>query len=101
MDWLLKGTMPPQMAQGQSGTKASTSAFESIAQSLVFRESKNPGRGVRLFIQACCLAGCDYSHSLNGIGLVTAFKMVRDNAAFDDVFKGVLSSLPKKAKKDE
>ena len=75
--------------------------MESILKSLVSRQSRRPGVGARLFVQSCVLAGCDYCPSeLNGVGLVTAFKLVRDNAhrSAADRFHKILKSLSKKAR---
>jgi 5'-3' exonuclease len=50
-------------------------------QTFVSREKRLKGSGARMFVQACVFAGCDYSPSqINGIGLTTAFKHVKENA---------------------
>jgi len=57
---------------------------------------------VRLFVQACVLSGCDYAPNLlTGVGLVTAFKCVKENSIFlpEDVFASVLRSLRKNVPK--
>ena len=98
MDWLLNPSLQPTISQleGKSG-----GALESILKSLSSRQVRRPGAGSRLFVQACVLAGCDYAPSrLNGVGLVTAFKLLRDNAHRPpgERFLRVLSSLSKKAR---
>ena len=58
---------------------------------------------MRLFVQACVLSGCDYAANLlTGVGLVTAFKTVRDNSHLlpEDMFMIVLSGLRKKIPAD-
>jgi hypothetical protein len=93
----------PRKESHKTGKGKSTPGFGPILQGLAYREKSSPGRGVRMFVQACVLAGCDYAPSLlNGIGLVNSFKLVRDNANRppEAVFKSLLSSLPKKAKKN-
>jgi 5'-3' exonuclease len=95
MDWLICGGNQ----QAQEGAKKTAGALESILISLADRQQKRPGSGVRLFVQACVLAGSDYSpNQLNGVGLVTAFKMLRDHAHRDcsDRFRKVLETLPAK-----
>lgn len=50
-------------------------------QALVSREKRVKGSGARMFVQACVFAGCDYAPSyVNGVGLTTAFKYVKENA---------------------
>lgn len=74
-----------------------TSALTSALIDMVVREGKQRGYGVRMFVQACILSGCDYAPSrLNGIGLVNAFRMVKDFANRDanDRFSIILRSLP-------
>ena len=79
MDWLLNRKIMYEHQSNESRKK--DSSFVSILKSLCSRELANPGKGVRLFVQACVLAGSDYSPSLlNGVGLVTAFKLVRDQS---------------------
>merc|ERR1719223_2129583 len=62
------------------------------------RESRKPGLGARLFVQACVLSGCDYAPSqLSGVGFVNSFKLVMENAFRDDEerFVRLLKFLPK------
>ncbi|KAL3935028.1 MAG: hypothetical protein SGBAC_009374 [Bacillariaceae sp.] len=94
MAWLLE---PPQT---QKIGKAK-SALEGLLLNFASRESKRPGFGARLFVQGCVLAGCDYAaNSLPGVGLVNAFKLVRDNSYRNEEvrFKKILDSLPRKVK---
>jgi len=44
------------------------------------KHEQTSGHGRRMFVQACLMAGCDYVPSLPGVGIVNAFKMVRDFA---------------------
>ena len=101
MDWLLNADSQPNWTQPNGDNKNSGGALESILKSMTSRQSGRPGVGARLFVQACVLAGCDYCPSqLNGVGLVTAFKLVRDNVhrPAADRFRKALKSLPKKAR---
>lgn len=99
MDWLLSAKPPDQHSDMQQSK--SNSSIESILQRFAVRQTKRPGFGVRLFVQACVLAGCDYSiNKLDGVGLINAFKLVRDNAFRNDNvrFRKILESLPRKVK---
>lgn len=94
MDWLLNCKLMYDHQSNES--KKKDSSLDSILKSLCRRELTNPGKGVRLFVQACVLAGSDYSPSLlNGVGLVTAFKIVRDqshqlcNERFHNILQGL------------
>jgi hypothetical protein len=105
MEWLLNPQAQPNWTvpnAAAAGTKQkSVGALESILKSLVSRQSRRSSVGARLFVQSCVLAGCDYCPSkLNGVGLVTAFKLIRDNAhrSAADRFNKVLKSLSKKAR---
>lgn len=96
MDWLL--SPPPD--QATTSSKAA-SALELLLKNLGSRQARRPGFGVRLFVQACVLAGCDYApNNLSGVGLVSAFKLIRDIAFRNDSvrFAKALESLPRKAK---
>ena len=101
MDWLICATnenRPPPSKNKKGG------AIDAILLSLADRQTKRPGLGVRLFVQACVLAGSDYSPSkLNGVGLVTAFKLLRDNAhrSCNERYRFLLDGLTKKNKGTE
>lgn len=58
-----------------------STAVKNFLMTINVRQQRYHGLGVRLFIQACILAGCDYAPStlLNGIGIITAFKLVCNN----------------------
>ena len=95
-DWLLN-----TQQQSASDTKKSGNSLETILASLAARQATRPGFGVRLFVQGCVLSGCDYAPNLlSGVGLVNAFKAVRDNAYRNDNvrLKRILDSVPRKAK---
>lgn len=63
-----------------NGKKPAGSALLSHLNAIAARESRNSGSGVRMFVQGCVLSGCDYAPSgVSGIGLVTAFKMIKEN----------------------
>ncbi len=96
MDWLLSY----DEAKAPPSPKA-TSALETLLRNLAARQSRRPGLGVRLFVQGCVLAGCDYApNKLTGVGLVNAFKHIRDNAFRNDSvrFAKVLEAMPRKHK---
>mmetsp|Transcript_18666 Transcript_18666/g.21035 ORF Transcript_18666/g.21035 Transcript_18666/m.21035 type:complete len:771 (+) Transcript_18666:210-2522(+) len=95
MDWLLSDSAEKKTQVTSSNT------LEGILRRLASREAKRKGFGVRLFVQSCILAGSDYSiNTLDGIGLIGAFKLVRDNAFRNDSvrFRKILLSLSKKIK---
>ncbi|KAL3924473.1 MAG: hypothetical protein SGILL_001029 [Bacillariaceae sp.] len=97
MEFLLSAT-----PENSDKAMKSTSKLEEMIRRLASRQEKRKGFGVRLFVQACVLGGCDYTiNNLDGIGLVGAFKLVRDNAFRNDNvrFQKILQSLPNKVKK--
>ena len=97
MEWLL--SPPPDDPNNMN----KGSVLEILLKNLASRQARRPGFGVRLFVQACVLAGCDYApNQLSGVGLVNAFKFVRDNAHRNDCvrFEKLLASLPRKARAD-
>jgi exonuclease 1 len=55
-----------------------------------------------MFIRMCVLSGCDYLDSIQGIGIVNAYKMVRDYKTMDGIFEQLekVVTLPKDYKKD-
>ena len=96
MEWLLSA----KRLDSSSHKKGKTS-LETLLKHLASRQFRQPGFGVRLFVQACVLAGCDYAPSrLNGVGLVNSFKNIRDNAYRDHAcrFEKVLASFPQKVR---
>lgn len=95
MDWLL--SLTPEEAEK---AVTSTNTLEVMFRRLAARQAKRKGFGVRLFVQGCILAGCDYRKNIEGIGTTNAFKLVRDNAFRNDSvrFREILKSLPKKVK---
>jgi hypothetical protein len=65
------------------------------------KEAAQPGAGVRLFVQACVLSGCDYvPNRLSKVGPVTAFKLVKETSHRDPSvrFERVMKSLPNGSK---
>ena len=54
--------------------------FSQYLYSFQLIEKTSPGSGRHLFVQACVLAGCDYTvnstQALEGIGLITVFKLI-------------------------
>jgi len=80
------------------GGGASGSNLLSCLQAMVTRETCQKGAGARMFVQACIMAGCDYAPSrLQGIGIVSAFKMIKENAYRDPGrrFYYILKGFPK------
>lgn len=91
MEWLLS-YKENQLPTGKQG-----SALETLLNNLGSREARKPGFGVRLFVQGCVLAGCDYApNNLPGVGLVNAFKFIRDSAFRKNAvrFAKVLDAMP-------
>ncbi len=39
------------------------------------------------FVDLCILCGCDYSQSIDGIGPVTAYKLIKEHKKLEDVVK--------------
>jgi hypothetical protein len=93
MDWLISGSA------NKRGT--SSNGLEGLLLNFASREARRPGFGVRLFVQGCVLAGCDYApNMIPGVGLVNAFKLIRDNSFRNDNqrFQKLLDLLPRKVK---
>lgn len=80
MDWLLSS--PPNPSNGKPKT-----ALEGLLLNFASRETSRPGFGVRLFVQGCVLAGCDYApNNLPGVGLYVFFCVVyTPNADSDSI----------------
>ena len=53
------------------------------------------------FIDLCIMCGCDYTHSIGGIGPIKAFKLMEDNRNIEAVLEKVIESNedPKKKQK--
>jgi len=51
------------------------------------------------FIDLCILCGCDYSEPLEGIGPVTAYKLIKENKRLEDVVKKLEDDNKKGTKK--
>lgn len=97
MEWLFT----PMTPRSTSETKLSN--MESVAETLNLRESRFPGRGARLFVQSCVLAGCDYAPNLlQGVGTVNAFRSLSQvlHRPAGERFRSALVGLPKKARQD-
>jgi len=102
----LRRLLPTQMidangkttgGKGMKAKKPAGAALLSHLVAMVSREARKQGSGARMFVQACVLAGCDYAPSqLSGVGLVTAFKTIKDNAHRDPQsrFLNALKSFP-------
>jgi len=105
MSWLFpsstiafdKENKVPFFNESGSTTLQKGSKFSQYLQSFQLKEKKTPGYGRRLFVQACVLAGCDYTInsplSLVGIGLITAFKLINSQShrSHQERFAHVLS----------
>mmetsp|Transcript_26107 Transcript_26107/g.54479 ORF Transcript_26107/g.54479 Transcript_26107/m.54479 type:complete len:1090 (-) Transcript_26107:173-3442(-) len=82
---------------GSSDGNAGGNALLSCLRAFANKEVSSPGAGVRLFVQACVLSGCDYvPNRLSKVGPVTAFKLVKEASHRDPAvrFERVLKSLP-------
>ncbi len=77
MDWLLlrapRNSLYEQALAGVKGSFAGSLRF-------MARMEKQQGIGRRMFVQACLLSGCDYVPSQKGVGIVSAFKGVVNEA---------------------
>eukprot|EP00804_Cyclotella_cryptica_P024107 CCRYP_007327-RA/>CCRYP_007327-RA protein AED:0.03 eAED:0.03 QI:217/1/1/1/1/1/3/46/952 len=76
-------------------------AFLTTLRSFAYKEAAHPGAGVRLFVQACVLSGCDYvPNRLSKVGPVTAFRLVKDASHRKpcEMFDRVMKSLPSGSK---
>lgn len=94
-----KATSTRNGSNAKSSSTANTAgnALLSYLRSFAYKEASNPGSGVRLFVQACILSGCDYvPNRLSKVGPVTAFKLVKEASHRDAAirFERVLKSLP-------
>ncbi|KAL7470270.1 hypothetical protein ACHAXS_012703 [Conticribra weissflogii] len=72
-------------------------ALLSCLRSFVSKEACSPGAGVRLFVQACVLSGCDYvSNRLTKVGPVKSFQLVKEVSHRQPHvrFERLLKSLP-------
>ncbi|KAL3774695.1 hypothetical protein ACHAW5_003767 [Stephanodiscus triporus] len=81
----------------QQQRKQTDGAFLSVLRSIARRERADPGSGVRLFVQACVLSGCDYApNRLSKVGPVTAFRLAMDASHRDpgERFGRILRNLP-------
>lgn len=80
--------LPSSSSSGKNGRGRSKGAGSELLshhlRAFANREVSNPGAGVRLFVQACVLSGCDYvANNLSKIGPIGAFKLVKENAHRD------------------
>ncbi|KAL7528368.1 hypothetical protein ACHAXR_002409, partial [Thalassiosira sp. AJA248-18] len=94
---LSNGKRSKRRGSSSSDGNASGNALLSYLRSFANKEATNPGAGVRLFVQACVLSGCDYVvNRLSKVGPVTAFKIVKETSHRDPAvrFERVLKSLP-------
>ncbi|KAL3822578.1 hypothetical protein ACHAXA_007689 [Cyclostephanos tholiformis] len=76
---------------------AADGALLAVLRAFANRERSDPGAGVRLFVQACVLSGCDYApNRLSKVGPVTAFRLTREASHREPGarFGRILASLP-------
>jgi exonuclease-1 len=82
MEWLL------------SNTKTTHAPLPVLFDILKSRQQRYPGWGSRLFVQSCVLAGCDYApRQLNGVGYITALKLVKNASTSPAQISKVLSTI--------
>jgi exonuclease-1 len=96
MKWLFDAKNTSFQVDEQKKKKAS--GIEAFLQTFSTREERAKGLGVRLFVQACVFAGCDYApNELGGIGTVTSFKHIRNNIHrnAEDRFRSILQQCGK------
>jgi len=98
---------PPSASNNNNSKKKKSSGKDGNAKMLAYlrsfanKEIAKPGEGVRLFVQACVLSGCDYIvNRLSKVGPVTAFRLVKEASHRDAGirFERVLKSLPSGSK---
>jgi len=98
---------PPSASNNNNSKKKKSSGNDGNAKMLAYlrsfanKEVAKPGEGVRLFVQACVLSGCDYIvNRLSKVGPVTAFRLVKEASHRDAGirFERVLKSLPSGSK---
>ena len=98
---------PPSASNNNNSKKKKSSGNDGNAKMLAYlrsfanKEIAKPGEGVRLFVQACVLSGCDYIvNRLSKVGPVTAFRLVKEASHRDAGirFERVLKSLPSGSK---
>ncbi|KAL7428590.1 hypothetical protein ACHAXM_001506 [Skeletonema potamos] len=76
--------LPSSGGNGRGRSKGGGSELLSYLRAFANREVTTPGAGVRLFVQACVLSGCDYvANNLSKVGPIGAFKLVKENAHRD------------------
>lgn len=54
------------------------------------------------FVDLCILCGCDYTHSIGGMGPVTAFKLIKEHGSIEPIMEKVVNATnddPTKKKK--
>lgn len=59
------------------------------------------GMNMDEFIDLCILCGCDYTHSIGGIGPIKAFKLIEDNRNIEAVLEEVKRVNDNPAKKQK
>ena len=80
--------LPSSNGNGRGRSKGTGSELLSFLRAFASREVTNPGAGVRLFVQACVLSGCDYvANNMSKVGPIGAFKMVKENAHRDPTIR--------------
>ena len=85
----------------------SKSVLAGILRFIAFNERRKTGVGRRMFVQACILSGCDYSPSMPGIGLITAFKMIKEfsnknpDDRFHHIVRAIKAKMETKTRKDK
>ena len=95
----VRRTLPPPPPPARRGAQrpAAEPALLTCLRSFARREAVAAGAGVRLFVQAGVLSGCDYApNRLAKVGPVNAFRLVQEagHRAPEDRFARVLRGLP-------
>ena len=99
------GTATEDMDALTFGTRYLLRGFNSKKEPICQIDLKQVLEGFEMtqaeFIDLCVLCGCDYTHSIGGMGPVTAFKMLKENGDIEGVLKKVqeLNEDPDKKKK--
>ena len=97
------GTATEDMDALTFGTKYLLRGFNNKKEPICQIDLKEVLEGFEMnqteFIDLCILCGCDYTHSIGGMGPVTAFKMLKENGTIEGVLKKVAESNEDPSKK--
>lgn len=94
MEWLLSDAKTSLSTSSTTINKTANAPLTVLFDILKSRQQRYPGWGSRLFVQSCVLAGCDYApRQLNGVGYITALKLVKNASTTPAQISKVLSTI--------